>query len=160
MVEVIHAQCAIVASRYNEDITRELYQGATEVLIENGVVAGSIHTAWVPGAVEIPIAAQWYARQSDISIVIALGAVIRGDSDHYEHVAHQVSWGCQHVALTHNKPVIFGVLTVHDHQQALDRIGGVCGHYGKEAALSALSMVHLSQTKLNQEAVCYDNSST
>ena len=135
----------IVVSHYNEDITSELLLGAQTTLIEQGIAQSQIDVVKVPGAVEIPLAAQWAARKVDTAVVITLGAVIRGDSDHYDFVAQQVSDGCQRVALDHNLPVIFGVLTTHNRQQALDRIGGASGHYGKEAALSALRMVHLSR---------------
>ena len=137
---------AIVVSEYNKTITGALYQGATEVLASHQHVVPDDLVVNVPGAVEIPIAAQWMARRDDVVAVITLGAVIRGDSDHYDYVAQQVSSGCQQVALKHNKPVIFGLLTTHNEEQALARIGGECGHYGKEAALTALSMIHLAKT--------------
>ena len=143
----------IVVSHYNTEITEELLSGAQSVLSKEGVSEACIDIVRVPGAVEIPLAAQWAAQRPDTAVVITLGAVIKGDSDHYDFVAQQVSDGCQRVALDYNLPVIFGVLTTHNYQQALDRIGGSCGHYGKEAALTAVTMVHLARSQSSIEVV-------
>ena len=143
----------IVVSDYNVNITEELLNGAQEVLFKEGISQESIEVIRVPGAVEIPLAAQWAAQRDDTAVVITLGAVIKGDSDHYDYVAQQVSAGCQRVTLDYSIPVIFGVLTTHNYQQALDRIGGSAGHYGREAALTAVTMVHLARSQSSVKVV-------
>ena len=149
---------AIVVSQFNRDITEALYSGAVKQLQALGVVMTKNDTAWVPGAVEIPLMAQQYARSGDYHAVIMLGAVIRGETDHYEHVSTQVSNSCQRIALEYNLPVIFGVLTTHTKQQALDRVGGVRGHMGKEAAETAVYMVDLISDRFHKRTmdVIYD----
>src|SRR5207237_476285 len=100
-----------------------------------------ISIAWVPGAVEIPIAAQRFAQTGVFDAIIALGAVIRGDTSHYDYVCEQVSQGCQRVALENDLPVIFGVLTTEDEEQAKARAGGGEGHKGREAIDTAVAIV-------------------
>ncbi|MGB6976649.1 MAG: 6,7-dimethyl-8-ribityllumazine synthase, partial [Gammaproteobacteria bacterium] len=99
----------------------------------------------VPGAVEIPVTAQQLANTGNYDAIICLGAVIRGETDHYEYVCHQVSDGCQRVALDHHLPVIFGILTTDTVEQALARAGGSHGHKGRESADAALAMVAIMQ---------------
>lgn len=137
---------AIIVSRFNETITARLLQGTLERCHELGLEDAALHVVWVPGAVELPLAAQQFARQEDCEAVICLGAVIRGETDHYDYVCQQVSYGCQRVALDFDLPVIFGVLTTENEQQALDRSGGAHGHKGREAADTALEMIALMQS--------------
>lgn len=135
----------IVVSRFNQNITERLLQGALERLSELGIARADTHVFWVPGAVELPLAAQQLAKREECDAVICLGAVIRGETDHYNYVCQQVSYGCQKVALDFDIPVIFGVLTTENEQQALARTGGEYGHKGREAADTALEMIALMQ---------------
>jgi len=132
---------AIVVSRFNEIITQRLLKGALERLQELNFSAEKITTLWVPGAVEIPLTAQRLARTKRYDAIICLGAVIRGETSHYDYVCDQVSTGCQKVALENNLPVIFGVLTTENETQALERTGGTCGHKGREAVDAAMEMI-------------------
>ncbi len=132
---------AIVVSRFNHDITEELLRGAVQRLQELEIHDDHVTIVWVPGAVEIPLAAQRLAKTNAYEVIITFGAVIKGETDHYEHVSQQVSSGCQQVMLTHNVPVIFGVLTTTDLAQAQDRVGGKKGHMGREAVDAAAEMV-------------------
>lgn len=131
---------AIVASRFNSSITQALVDGAKAELISLGILTHNIALTWVPGAVELAIIAKQYALLH-YDAIICFGAVIRGETDHYDHVANQASYGCQRVALDHNIPVVFGVLTTHNLLQARARVGGGHGHYGKECARTAVEMV-------------------
>lgn len=134
---------ALVISRFNEDVTRLLYEGAIERLKELAFLDENITTVWVPGAIEIPIAAQKLANSNQYKAIIVLGAVIRGETTHYDYVCQQVSFGCQKVALENQIPVIFGVLTTENEEQAFDRTGGKHGHKGRDAVNAALEMVSL-----------------
>jgi len=136
----LQPKIAIIVSRFNEEVTQKLQQGALERLIEQGVLSQNIKTVWVPGAVELPLIAQQHARLG-YDAVICLGAVIRGETDHYDYVCQSVTYGCQRVALTNNIPVIFGVLTTNNEAEAWDRIGGAHGHKGRDCADAALEMV-------------------
>ena len=128
---------AIVVSRFNHDITEKLLTGAVERLQELGFAKDQITAAWVPGAVEIPLAAQRMARTDNYEAIICLGAVIYGETRHFDFVCKQVSEGCQQVALAQDIPVIFGVLTTQNREQANDRVGGKKGHMGRESANAA-----------------------
>lgn len=132
---------AIAVSQFNLSITERLYQGAVERLSELGVHSDSVKTIWVPGAVELPLLAQTLAKTQQYAAIICLGAVIRGETTHYDYVCQQVSQGCQKVALQQEIPVIFGVLTTENEQQAFDRVGGAHGHKGRDAADAALAMI-------------------
>ena len=132
---------AIVVSRFNHDITEKLLAGAVERLQELGFNKDQITAIWVPGAVEIPLAAQRLARSGKYEAVICLGAVIFGETRHFDFVCQQVSQGCQQVALTHDIPVIFGVLTTQNKEQANDRVGGKKGHMGRESANAAYELI-------------------
>lgn len=134
---------AIVVSQFNHEITHKLQKGAIERLLECGFKMQDITVVDVPGAVEIPFLAQQLAKKNHYAAIIALGAVIRGETSHYDYVCQVVSSGCQRVALDFNIPVIFGVLTTEDDAQALDRVGGAHGHKGRDAADSACAMVAL-----------------
>jgi len=139
--KVEQAPIAIVVSRFNAPITDELLKGAVERLQELEVGKENITVLYVPGCVEIPLAAQRLAKTKKYSAIIALGAVIRGETGHYDYVCSQVADGCQRVMLEQDLPIIFGVLTTDNVQQAKDRIGGSHGHKGRDAADCAVEMV-------------------
>lgn len=122
----------IVVSKFNQQITQRLYEGALHRLNELKITSSLITAVWVPGAVEIPLACQTLIDTTMIHVVIAFGCVIRGETGHYQYVCEQASNGCQQVALDSGVPVIFGVLTVENELQALDRCGGAKGHVGRE----------------------------
>ncbi|HUG94126.1 MAG TPA: 6,7-dimethyl-8-ribityllumazine synthase [Planctomycetaceae bacterium] len=134
---------AIVVSRYNEDVTGRLLDGALAMLHEHGVDDERITTVRVPGAFEIPLAADRLARSSQYAAVVCLGAVIQGETMHHEYINQQVAAGLMRVGLETGVPITFGVLTCQTLQQALDRAGGPHGNKGREAALAALEMVAL-----------------
>ena len=136
----------VVVGRFNKHITTELLAGATKVLADAGVEDHHLTVIWVPGAFEIPIVAQRLAEHADVDAVIALGAVIRGDTPHFDYVCKAVTSGCARVALESGVPVIFGVITTDDEAQAHARIGGAHGHKGEEAAASAIEMIALLQS--------------
>jgi 6,7-dimethyl-8-ribityllumazine synthase len=137
---------AIVVSEFNNEITAELLNGAQQQLLASAIPPEHIEIFKVPGAVEIPLVAQLLAKKHKYDAIICLGAVIRGDTDHYDYVCEQVSQGCQRVMLDHAVPVIFGILTTNTEAQAYDRIGGKEGHKGVDAANAALQMVKLVRT--------------
>jgi 6,7-dimethyl-8-ribityllumazine synthase len=132
---------AIVVSLFNEEITSLLLEGALERLKELGVKEKNITVVKVPGAIEIPLTAKLLAKSKKYQALICLGAVIRGETSHYDYVCAQVSEGCQQVMMAYELPVIFGVLTTENEEQAKARVGGSQGHKGREAAEAALHMV-------------------
>jgi 6,7-dimethyl-8-ribityllumazine synthase len=134
---------AVVVSRFNEEITLALLDGALTRLRERRFGEDQITVVWVPGAVEIPLAAQKLAQMGKYDAIIALGSVIRGDTDHYDYVCQQVSQGCQHVSLQNDLPVLFGVLTTNDEAQAKARAGGEHGNKGRDAVDAAVETVAL-----------------
>ena len=147
-MRVIHAQdieahfnIAIVVSRFNDSITQALLEGALERLRELKCDDDHITVVWVPGAVELPLIAQQLAKQNNYDAIICLGAVIRGETDHYQYVCQQASYGCQKIMLEFNLPVIFGVLTTDNENQAKDRVGGKKGHKGRDAVDAAFEMI-------------------
>lgn len=131
----------IVVSRFNETITKALLEGAHEALVESGIRTECITTVWVPGAVEIPIALKKLATQEHYDGLIALGAVIKGETQHFDYVCQQVSDGTQQLNLELGIPISFGVLTTNTRQQALDRVGGQKGHKGQEAAQALVETI-------------------
>lgn len=133
----------IVASRFNEIIVSKLISGAEDGLLRHGVAAEKIDLAWVPGAFEIPLAAKKMAESGRYDAVICLGAVIRGETDHYEHVAAEVTKGVAQVSLASGVPVLYGVLTTDTVEQALNRAGLKAGNKGFECAMDALEMASL-----------------
>lgn len=137
------ARLAIVVSRYNESITGKLLEGALETLAARGVADDAIDVAWVPGAWELPIVAQHFARKKTYSAVLCLGAVIRGETTHDQHINMQVSQSLGEIALDEEVPVLFGVLTCNTYEQAEARAGGSVGNKGSECALAALEMASL-----------------
>ena len=129
---------AILASRYNELITSRLLEGALACCREAGVPREDVDVVWVPGAFELPVAAAAAAGTKRYACLVALGAVIRGETPHFEYVAGEAARGLNAVAVAHALPVGFGVLTVDTMQQAVDRAGGSVGNKGHEAAAAAL----------------------
>jgi 6,7-dimethyl-8-ribityllumazine synthase len=132
---------AVVVARFNKDITEQLLDGAEAMLRKHD--AADVTVAWVPGAYELPLVAKRLAESGAIDAVVCLGAVIRGETAHFEYVAGEAAAGITRAALDTGVPVIFGVLTVDNREQALDRLGGREGHKGEEAALTAIEMVSL-----------------
>ena len=135
----------IVASRFNEFITSKLLGGALDMLRRHEVAEEDITTAWVPGAFEIPTAAQKMAKSGKYDAVICLGAVIRGSTSHYDYVCNEVSKGVAHIALETGVPTLFGVVTTENIEQAIERAGTKAGNKGYDAAMAAIEMVSLSR---------------
>ena len=134
---------AIVASRFNEFITSRLLSGALDGLKRHDVKEENIHVAWVPGAFEIPLIASRLAASKNYDAVICLGAVIRGSTSHYDYVCNEVSKGIASVSLSTGVPVMFGVLTTENIEQAIERAGSKAGNKGYDCALGAMEMVSL-----------------
>jgi 6,7-dimethyl-8-ribityllumazine synthase len=134
---------AIACGRFNDLITERLLTGARDGLVRHGVDEASITEAWVPGAFELPLVAQRLAASGEYDAVICLGAVIRGATGHYEHVAGQCAAGIQRAQLETGVPVIFGVLTTDTIEQAIERAGTKAGNKGYEAAETAIEMADL-----------------
>ena len=139
----VSGRFAIVVSRYNENITGKLLAGAIETLRGAGIGDGAVDVAWVPGAWEIPLIAQRMANSGQYAAVLCLGAVIRGETTHDEHINRQVSLSLGRLALETGLPVLFGVLTCNTLEQAIHRSGGNVGNKGVECAEAALEMVRL-----------------
>ena len=133
----------IVAARFNEFIVSKLLSGCQDGLLRHGVRDEDIAVAWVPGAFEIPLAAQAMAKSGKYDAVIALGAVIRGATSHYDYVCAEVSKGVAQAALSTGVPVLFGVLTTDTIEQAIERAGTKAGNKGAECAQGAIEMVNL-----------------
>lgn len=131
----------VVVSRFNEIVTRELLRGCEDELVRHGVDAEDITVVWVPGAFEIPLVAERLAASEAMDAVVCLGAVIRGATPHFDHVAGQAASGIAQVALRAKKPVVFGLLTTETIEQAIERSGSKAGNKGREAAIVALEMV-------------------
>ena len=133
----------LVASRFNEFIVSKLVSGAVDGLVRHGVEDDVISLAWVPGAFEIPVVAQKMAESGKYDAVICLGAVIRGATSHYDYVCNEVSKGVAQVGLKTGIPVLFGVVTTENIEQAIERAGTKSGNKGYDCALSAIEMVNL-----------------
>ena len=142
---MMNTTIAVITSRFNEEITSALKAGALSRLAELGFDQNQVSAFDVPGAVEIPLIAKLLAKQKKYAAIICLGAVIRGETSHYDYVCDQVSQGCQQVMLEYDIPLIFGVLTTENDAQAMDRIGGVHGHKGRDAADAAVEMIALME---------------
>ena len=134
---------AVVAARFNEFITSRLLSGCEDGLERHGVDTEQIDVAWVPGAFEIPVVAQRLAESGRYDAVICLGAVIRGSTSHYDYVCAEVSKGVAQVSLKTGLPVLFGVLTTDNIEQAIERAGTKAGNKGYDCALSAIEMINL-----------------
>ena len=135
----------IVISRFNEFIGSKLLSGAIDEFVRHGIKEETIDVIWTPGAFEIPLIAQKAASTGKYNAIVALGAVIKGSTDHYEFVAAEVSKGIAQVALKTGVPVIFGVLTTDNLEQAIERAGTKAGNKGSEAAKTAIEMANLTK---------------
>lgn len=133
----------IVVARFNEFITSKLLSGAMDGLLRHNVQEEDIQVAWVPGAFEIPLIASKMAKSGKYDAVICLGAVIRGSTSHYDYVCNEVSKGIATVSLETGIPVMFGVLTTENIEQAIERAGSKAGNKGSECAEGAIEMVNL-----------------
>jgi 6,7-dimethyl-8-ribityllumazine synthase len=133
----------IVVAEWNAEITEKLLEGAYQTLLKHGVKEKNITVQSVPGSYELSIGSQWLAHIPLIDAVIALGCVIQGETRHFDFICNAVANGITEVSLKHNKPVIFGVLTTENQEQALARAGGKHGNKGDEAAITAIKMVSL-----------------
>lgn len=134
---------AIVASRFNEIIVNKLLGGAVDGLVRHGVEEENIVATWVPGAFEIPVIARKLAESKKYDAVICVGAVIRGDTTHYDYVCNEVSKGVAQVGLNTGVPTLFGIVTTENVEQAILRAGSKAGNKGYDCALSAIEMVNL-----------------
>lgn len=136
----------IVVSEWNRGITENLLKGCVDTLEKHGVQRHSIKLRYVPGSFELPLGAQWMAEGREVDAVICLGSVIRGETAHFDFVCQACSQGVKDVALRMNLPVIFGVLTDDNEDQAIARSGGKLGNKGDEAAITAIKMVALGES--------------
>lgn len=141
----VNMRFGIVVSEWNHEITGALLAGALKTLRDAGCPDQSIRVRNVPGSFELPLGAQYFAEYTDVDAVIALGCVVRGDTPHFDYVCSGVTQGITQLMLSWNMPVAFGLLTVENMQQALDRAGGVLGNKGDEAAAAAIKMVAMQQ---------------
>jgi len=141
-----HLRVAVVASRFNESIVERLVEGALDCLARHGVPDDYVSTTWVPGAFELPMAAKRLAAAGNVDAVVCLGAVIRGDTAHFDFVAGAAAHAIARGALETGVPITFGVLTTDTVEQASDRAGGKMGNKGFEAALAALEMANLFES--------------
>jgi len=134
---------AVVASRFNQEIVEKLVDGALDALVRHGVAADDVDVVWVPGAWELPIAARRLLASERYNAIVALGAVIRGDTPHFDFVAGEASRGLASASVEYDTPVGFGLLTCDTDEQAKSRAGGAHGNKGWDAALAALEMADL-----------------
>ena len=141
-----NVKIGIVCARFNEFITSKLLGGAMDGLIRHGVKDENVDVAWVPGAFEIPVVAKRMAETGKYDAVLCLGAVIKGSTDHYDYVCAEVSKGIATVSLETGLPVMFGVLTTDNIEQAIERAGTKAGNKGYDVALSAVEMINLFQS--------------
>jgi 6,7-dimethyl-8-ribityllumazine synthase len=139
------ARVALLCSKFNGGITARLLEGALGALKDHGVALDTVTVAWVPGAMELPIAASCLCQAEHFDTIVALGAVIRGETAHFDYVAGECAAGLQRVALDTGVPIVFGVLTTNDTAQALERSGPGVANKGYEAAVTALEMVSLRE---------------
>jgi 6,7-dimethyl-8-ribityllumazine synthase len=137
---------AIVVSQWNDEVTGALYRGAYDTLVKHHAEADNIVTVRVPGSYELTSAADMLLTSKQFNAVICLGCVIQGETPHFDFICGAVANGITNVSIKHNKPVIFGVLTTDNLQQALDRSGGVHGNKGEEAAVTAIQMAFIQHS--------------
>jgi len=133
----------VVASRFNELVVERLVEGALAAFARHGVAEEDVDVAWAPGAFELPIVARRFARGGEVDAVICLGAVIRGETPHFDYVAEAAERGIMQAMLETDVPILFGVLTTETMDQAMDRAGGAHGNKGWDAAVAALEMASL-----------------
>jgi 6,7-dimethyl-8-ribityllumazine synthase len=135
----------IVVAEWNYQVTGALAQGAVDTLKKHGALDENIQVKHVPGTFELPLGGQFFAENSDVDAIILLGCVIQGETRHFDFICQGVTYGATKLNLDYNTPVIFGVLTTDNEQQALDRAGGRLGNKGDEAAVTAIKMVALQR---------------
>ncbi len=135
----------VVVAEWNFEITGALAQGAIDTLLKHGAKKENILTTYVPGSFELSLGGQFLAEKKSIDAVILLGCVIQGETKHFDYICQGVTQGAVDLNLKYNKPVIFGVLTTDNQQQALDRAGGRLGNKGDEAAITAIKMLALKK---------------
>ena len=133
----------IVASRFNDFITKELISGCQDTLVRHGMQNEDLTVVWVPGAFEIPTVAQKLAKSKSYDAIICLGTVIRGSTPHFEYIAAEVAKGVAKVSLDSGMPLIFGIITADTIEQAIERAGTKDGNKGRDAAISAIEMANL-----------------
>ncbi len=136
----------IVVSEWNYEITMSMCKGAIETLITHGALEENIEITYVPGSFELSLGSQLLAEKDDVDAVIALGCVIQGETRHFDFICQGVAYGITEVSLKYSKPVIFGVITSNNMQQAVDRSGGKHGNKGVEAAITAIKMAALKSS--------------
>jgi 6,7-dimethyl-8-ribityllumazine synthase len=141
MVDVSAKKFAIVVAEWNAEVTEALFTGAYQTLLKEGAIEENIIRKNVPGSFELTLGAQWMAQYGDIDAVICLGCVIQGETRHFDFICNAVAYGLTEVGIKYNKPVIFGVLTPDNQEQAVDRAGGKHGNKGDEAAITAIKML-------------------
>jgi len=141
LISIADKRFGLVVAEWNKAITDILCQGAYDTLLKHGAKPENIHRNTVPGSFELTLGAQFLAQSNDIDAVICLGVVIKGETKHDDYICHAVANGITNVALKYNKPVIFGLVTTNDEQQAWDRAGGKHGNKGVEAAAAAIQML-------------------
>lgn len=134
----------VVVAQWNAEVTGSLLNGAVQALKKHGAADEHIQITEVPGSYELISGADIVLRDNTLDVVICLGCVIQGETKHFDYICSAVAQGISHVAIKHNKPVIFGVLTTDNLQQAMDRAGGIHGNKGEEAAVTAIQMAALS----------------
>lgn len=142
LTETSGMKIGIVAGRFNEFIVSKLIEGARDALLRHDVKEENIDLCWVPGSFEIPVAAKRMAESKKYDAIIALGAVIRGSTSHYDYVCAEVSKGCAQVSLNTGLPVMFGILTTDTIQQAIERAGTKAGNKGYDCAMGAIEMIN------------------
>jgi 6,7-dimethyl-8-ribityllumazine synthase len=142
-LRVHNARFCLVVSRFNSFITESLLAGATDALKRHGAEDADLTVVWVPGAFEMPVVIEKIAAKGEYDAIVAVGAVIRGGTPHFDYVAGECVKGMAHVSLQHGVPVAFGVLTVDTIEQAIERAGTKAGNKGAEAAMSAIEMVNV-----------------
>jgi 6,7-dimethyl-8-ribityllumazine synthase len=136
----------IVVAEWNNEITNALYQGAYNRLLKYGALIDNIYTYAVPGSFELTVGADLLLKNSKLDAIICLGCVIQGETRHFDFICNAVANGLSNVAIKYSKPVIFGVLTTNNQQQAIERSGGKHGNKGDEAAVTAIKMAYLATT--------------
>jgi len=141
-LDAVGLRLAVVVARFNARVTSKLYDGCRDELAARGLELDTLTTVEVPGCFELPIVAKELAASGRFDAVVCLGAVIRGDTPHFDYVSSETASGLQRAALDTGVPVVFGVLTTDNEEQAAERVGGSEGHKGRDAALTAIEMVH------------------
>ena len=141
-LDAANLRFAVIVARFNAVVTSQLYDGCRDELLAHNAHEDRIETTEVPGCFELPLAAKTLASRGEFDAIICLGAIIRGDTPHFEYVSSATANGIQRAALDTGVPVVFGVLTTDNEEQALARVGGEAGHKGREAALTGIEMAH------------------